>query len=215
MTTQEAIDSQGYDEPAKVPVCSTCNGSGRMIGGATDGYGDHMVPCTGCDSRVASKPAKVEAPKLDLAKIAGHIDRVRNHAGEESLWPLRMCGVPALLDDAEALLDEVARLTRERDRLTALLNTPEVDDFAKGVQLEALHQRERWGSDHDGGKTDADWFWLVGHLASKALCAVMGGNAAKAKHHLVTTAATLCNWHAATLGKTNMRPGIMPPQGPA
>lgn len=61
------------------------------------------------------EPAKVEPARPDLAAIAGHIDRVRNHAGEESLWPLRMCGVPALLDDAEALLDEVARLTRERD----------------------------------------------------------------------------------------------------
>ena len=27
----------------------------------------------------------------------------------------------------------------------------------------------RWGNDGDAGKTDADWFWLIGYLAGKAL----------------------------------------------
>jgi hypothetical protein len=57
----------------------------------------------------------------------------------------------------------------EARKLRALLNTPELLDFAKAVQLEAAHQRARWGSDHDAGKTDADWFWLIGYLAGKAL----------------------------------------------
>lgn len=115
------------------------------------------------------------------------------------------CGVAHLSAPLLMLCDEV-------ERLTALVNSPEVDDFARGVQLEALHQRERWGSEHDGGKTPADWFWLVGYLAGKALHSVIGGNVEKAKHHLITTAAALCNWHAALLGQTNMRPGIAPPE---
>jgi hypothetical protein len=32
------------------------------------------------------------------------------------------------------------------------------------------------------------------------------------KHHLVTSAAALANWHAALLGLTNMRPGIETPK---
>jgi hypothetical protein len=56
---------------------------------------------------------------------------------------------------------------RERDTLYALLNTPEIHDFIKAVPLEAAHQRQRWGSDHDDGKTAADWFWLIGYLAGK------------------------------------------------
>lgn len=32
----------------------------------------------------------------------------------------------------------------------------------------------------------------------------------KAVHHCITTAAALANWHAAALGKTNMRPGVDP-----
>jgi hypothetical protein len=99
--------------------------------------------------------------------------------------------------------DLFERMTEQLERADRLLNTPEVVDFAKGVQFEAVHQRARWGSDHDAGKTDADWFWLVGYLAGKAL-----HKPEKRLHHLITAAAALANWHAYTLGKTNMRPGI-------
>ena len=96
----------------------------------------------------------------------------------------------------------VAGLEEERARL----DIPEVNDFIEGVRREAAHQRQRWGSDHDEGKTDADWFWLIGYLAGKAL-----HKPEKRLHHLVTTAAALANWHAFTLGKTTMRPGIAHP----
>ena len=92
-----------------------------------------------------------------------------------------------------------------------LLNTPELRNFAEGVTLQALHQRERWGSEHDAGKTPADWFWLVGYLAGKALHAQAAGNTEKALHHTISTAAALANWHASITGEhTAMRPGIDP-----
>lgn len=100
----------------------------------------------------------------------------------------------------------------EVERLTALINTPEIHDFAKGVTLEAVHQREKWGSDHDAGKTVWDWFWLIGYLAQKAADAFQRGDLDKAMHHSITTAAACCNWHAAMQGKTDMRPGIATPQ---
>lgn len=94
---------------------------------------------------------------------------------------------------------------------TELLNTPELHQFTEGVTLEASHQRERWGSTHDAGKTPADWFWLVGYLAGKALHAQAAGNIEKALHHTISTAAALANWHAAISGtNTLMRPGINP-----
>lgn len=97
----------------------------------------------------------------------------------------------------------------ERDALQALLNTPEVDEFDKAVPLEAAHQVQRWGARHDAGKTPADWFWLVGYLAGKAVAAHIGGNTEKAKHHCVSTAAALRNWHAhVRTGESAMRPGI-------
>jgi hypothetical protein len=113
---------------------------------------------------------------------------------------------------SEGLFDELARVTAERDRLKALINTPEVLDFVTAVTIEAAHQRERWGSDHDAGKTDADWFWLIGYLAGKALHNP-DGDEEKKLHRIITVAAAACNWHAAVLGKTNMRPGIDTPAG--
>lgn len=101
---------------------------------------------------------------------------------------------------AEQLQTEVTRLQR-------LLNTPQLHDFAHASVLEAAHQRERWGSDHDEGKQPSDWFWLVGYLAGKALAAHLAGNTDKALHHTISTAAALANWHGAILGTHDMRPG--------
>lgn len=93
-------------------------------------------------------------------------------------------------------------------RLLSIINTPQADDFLRAVSTEAEHQRQRWGSEHDAGKTPADWFWLVGYLAGKALHSHAAGNLEKAEHHVVTTAAACANWHRAMFGKTDMRPGI-------
>lgn len=109
--------------------------------------------------------------------------------------------------EARALVDAatVAALEAEVDRLNAIINTPQADDFLRAVSTEAEHQRQRWGSEHDSGKTPADWFWLVGYLAGKALHAHVAGDATKAEHHIITTAAALANWHLAAFGKTDMR----------
>ena len=121
----------------------------------------------------------------------------------------------AYREQAQAALDASGydALKVENERLDGLLNSPEILDFNKALPLEAAHQRERWGTDHDTGKTPADWFWLIGYLAGKALHSLVSGNTEKALHHVITTAAALCNWHAAILGKTNMRPGIETPAG--
>ncbi len=100
----------------------------------------------------------------------------------------------------------------ERDRLLAEINSPELHDFAAGVVKEAVHQRERWGTDHDEGKDPADWLWLIGHLVGKALTAVMTGNRDKGLHHCISSAAVLANWHANIMGdSTRFRPGIVDP----
>lgn len=98
-----------------------------------------------------------------------------------------------------------------------MINTPEVIDFAKAVHLEAVHQRERWGSRHDVGKSDADWFWLIGWLAGKALLNPETAHLSeqerleKRLHRVITVAAAAANWHAAMVGKSNiMRPGVDP-----
>lgn len=119
-----------------------------------------------------------------------------------------------LLDAIEALRARAEAAKARVRELEATLNTPELHDFSAAVVREAAHQRERWGSRHDAGKTDADWFWLIGYLAGKALHNPpndMPPTEARL-HRIVTVAAAAANWHAAVSGASNvMRPGIEPP----
>lgn len=117
-----------------------------------------------------------------------------------------------------------------------LVNTPELVDFAKGVHLEAVHQEQRWGSADRKSKKPYEWFWLLSHLATRALehhkeaermvaskegfddeqgSAFWGlvdrqiaHHREKAAHHTITSAAVLAHWHAGVIGKhTGMEPG--------
>lgn len=107
------------------------------------------------------------------------------------------------------LHSEITRLRTENKRLRAALDLPEINDFLNGVRREAAHQRERWGTAHDEGKEPHDWFWLIGYLAGKALRAAQDGDLEKLKHHCISSAAALANWHAFASGDfTAMRPGV-------
>jgi hypothetical protein len=115
----------------------------------------------------------------------------------------------------------------ELKRLRELINSPQIMEFLEAVKIEAIHQRERWGIEHDAGKSDADWFWLIGYLAGKALHLAHAPPDAvntsvhppqpivtKQLHHIITTAAACLNWHARKIGDDmRMRPGIEPPKG--
>jgi hypothetical protein len=134
-----------------------------------------------------------------------------------------------LIHLTQAEYDELQAAKAERDRLHALINTPELVDFAKAVHLEAVHQEDRWGTPDREGKQPYDWHWLVAHLCGRALehhkeaerLAARGSDdpngfiaesiahhREKAVHHTITAAAALSHWHAAVLGKhTSMQPG--------
>lgn len=103
------------------------------------------------------------------------------------------------------------------------LRTPEIVDFLAAVEREALHQRDIHSHKGDAGKTDTDWFFLLGYLGGKAVHAGAVADrldpladtgphdhyAEKRLHHIVTTAAACLNWHAARVGTyRDMRPGI-------
>ncbi|SDC08168.1 hypothetical protein SAMN05216337_1001208 [Bradyrhizobium brasilense] len=108
---------------------------------------------------------------------------------------------------------EIERLSAALAEMEADLNRPETADFMRGVPLEANHQRKRWGAEHDEGKSPLDWFWLIGYLAQKAASSAVAGDLEKAKHHTISTAAALANWHLQLSGAdTSMRPGIADPE---
>jgi hypothetical protein len=74
------------------------------------------------------------------------------------------------------------------------MSGPVVHDFWEGVRVEREFQRQQWGKVEDRNKTPADWFWLVGYLAGKALSAHVTGDAFKARHHTISAAAALSHW---------------------
>ena len=139
--------------------------------------------------------------RIDLMRVLSQV-----------VWLTARCN---MLKDKVAALSPPASEGRDVGREALrheIINTPETADFMAGVPLEAAHQRERWGSSHDAGKTPFDWFWLIGYLAQKAASAAVADDMEKAKHHAISTAAALANWHAALSGAdTSMRPGIAPP----
>jgi hypothetical protein len=101
-----------------------------------------------------------------------------------------------------------AQLEAEIARLNLLINTPHTDDFMTAVPLEAAHQIERWGIEHDRGKDPEAWFWLLGYLAGKALHHAKAGNVEKAKHHTISSAAVMLNWFRHMTGdETTFQPG--------
>lgn len=133
----------------------------------------------------------------------------------------------------QAEWDELQAYKAEAQRLHALINTPEIEDFLRGVQLEAVHQVERFGTEHDAGKEPRDFFWLIAHLATRAMdhhteakrLAAQGSDLggeilmdqqadhhqAKALHHCITTAAAMFHWWAQIKGvPTTFRPGLDP-----
>ncbi|MGH8159285.1 MAG: hypothetical protein ACREPQ_14285 [Rhodanobacter sp.] len=127
------------------------------------------------------------AAEAELAHVWTRVENVRlKHAGKPKNSPLPGPSIDTPAMDANELAT-----------LRALLSCPEIEDFDKGVPLESAHQIERWGEGHDANKKPEDWFWLVGYLTGKALRAAIEGDLIKAKHHTISSAGALRNWHRA------------------
>ena len=111
--------------------------------------------------------------------------------------------------EVERLEAEKRGLVKENNRLIALIWRPYIGVWLDEVMIEAAHQKDRWGEEHDEGKEGQDWFWLIGYLAGKALRAFLDGDMVKARHHTVSSAAVLANWAAYIEGEdTVFRPGL-------
>lgn len=174
---------------------------GRPVGEPSQEVGGVMVTLAALC--LAQKMDMHAAGEVELARIWTKVDKIRaKQAAKPKHSPLPEAPTPSGPCDKDRRIAE----------LEAMINTPELHDFSKGVVLEAVHQRARWGTDHDSGKAPADWFWLIGFLAQKAMMSHLAGDADKALHHTITTAAAMANWHAALRGETNMRPGIAAPE---
>ena len=89
----------------------------------------------------------------------------------------------------------VDELEAEYKRLKELINCPEIVDFRHGLCIEAAHQKERWGEEHDQKKSFSDWFMVLNFLLGKLAKAYWDNDMDKVKHHIITSAAVLANFH--------------------
>lgn len=114
-------------------------------------------------------------------------------------------------DGCDCGLDD---MLAELERLRALertINTPQIAEFLDAVKNEAVHQRERWGVEHDAGKRVEDWVTLFVYLLGKLSLSHWSGDYDKLLHHVITVGAVALNMHAnLTNADTRMRPGIEP-----
>jgi hypothetical protein len=81
-------------------------------------------------------------------------------------------------EENEARIKALCRHDLEVEAMEAfdLLNNPIILEFLDGTRAEVAHQIQRWGTVGDRAKAPADWFWLVGYLAGKALAAHVKGD---------------------------------------
>lgn len=120
-----------------------------------------------------------------------HVDRAieRLLTHRTSTWP------EADRSLLQSWFDEVARLR-------AVIETPENDDFIVGVSIEAEYQCRKHGVDNGlAARNWTQWLWVAGYLLNKAVAACQRDDTEKGKHHLVTTAALLKNWHNVLIGQ--------------
>ncbi|WP_246637377.1 SDR family oxidoreductase [Burkholderia catarinensis] len=104
----------------------------------------------------------------------------------------------------DVLIERGKQAEAEVFRLNAIINTPHNDDFYKGVSIEEEYQRQLHGVDATDARFDwAQYLWVTGYLLNKALaaCKTGEGDGEKAKHHLITSAALIKNWHNVLTGK--------------
>jgi len=155
----------------------------------------------------------IEHADTTLAEIRAGLGQIAVRVSDDPAM-VRCCRIidEALASKAKSGVDATILVRAEAEaevrRLRGLINHPEIEAFLRAAHIEAVHQVIRWGTSHDRAKRPADWFWLVGYLAGKALHAAVAGNIEKAKHHCISTAAALYNWHCAISGTdVRMCPG--------
>ncbi|MFM0226167.1 hypothetical protein [Paraburkholderia dipogonis] len=151
---------------------------------------------------VDAKPHAIElltdeaADALEVAnRRIAEFERILDGLPQDAIdggWTAR--GISAYAKQLEARVAE----------LNAIIHTPESGEFLKGVSIEAEYQRQLHGIDATEARFDwHQWFWVTGYLLGKALAACKSGEGdrEKAKHHLVTTAALINNWHNTLTGR--------------
>lgn len=137
---------------------------------------------------------RLELPAIDVTNPGRHVSDL---VDERDALRAQLADALNGREEARVAFGRVSDQLADAERVIRheILHTPVLREFVDGVMIEALHQVDRWGPDHDAAKTPWDWFWLIGYVAQKAASALEHVDIDKALHHTVTTASVIANWH--------------------
>lgn len=90
---------------------------------------------------------------------------------------------------------EKSELRARIAELEALINSPELDDFIGGLQLESAHQTERWGKESEENSPPHHYVLVANKLLGKLSVSIFDRDTDKFKHHCITLAAAMYNAH--------------------
>lgn len=162
------------------------------------------------DVQIAERDRAIEA----LTERVAELMPARETSASIAEWPnAKLQASEAELGDARIAIEQLETQVADRNarilHLEGLINTPHTDDFMQALRIEAAHQIERWGIEHDAGKRPEDWLALLVFLLGKATGSHYSGDIDKLKHHIITASAACLNWFRALTGDSNaMRPGV-------
>lgn len=217
--------AETYTMPDGGWICFHCGEQLKTVGNAQDHFGGNPGALAACQIKVGEERGllmelrkaeaaaeQYQARALEAEQRVESLEyQVNGQLSEmQSYQPFRGCRsiyeIFCVYDSVEGR----AIAAEERvGQLLGLIDTPHTEDWLKAVPLEAAHQIKRWGNDQDNGKTPWDWFWLIGYLSQKAAASALNAGAEKAKHHTISTAAVLLNWHRRLSGEDQtFQPGI-------
>lgn len=166
--------------------CSQCDGAG-------DYEGNKDIPCPTCSGtgKVGVEEKKEPETRDDLLNELWSLWESMAECGELKIGPKFSANYERLKRRVSEREEEPQE---ELQRLRDLINHPEIEDFLKGVQLEAAHQTERWGPE-DEQKPPHHFVMVVTKIAGKMCMDVWDKDVDKFKHHCIALAAEMFNVH--------------------
>ncbi len=113
--------------------------------------------------------------------VRGSSEQVKDYNGK---WVLFHDHVKENGERSRKILEK----SKEIERLKALINSPQTDDFIEAIKTEAAHQCERWD---DSQNNNVDWLWRLAYISTKT---VHKEDQSKLKHWIVSCGALCLNW---------------------
>lgn len=93
------------------------------------------------------------------------------------------------------LYSEIEYFKDRISKMEASINSPVINDFIKGMKIEAEHQTQRWGVEKEENEPPHHYILVTNKLLGKMAIDIWDKNTDKFKHHIIALAAEMFNLH--------------------